>query len=141
MSNFWGDSHDFQVLQFSQKATAALLFQLLLLSFFTCNVPPSLPPSKHLPSAHFLWLAHMVSSSCQVSIGAGAQIAWRWPPTKASCPSWTQTDSREVLQRVEDLTDLMQRRVLASINDQKVREKHAEMNHHILIYTWLVIAK
>lgn len=62
------------------------------------------------------------------------------PGRAASCG---HRDSREALQRVEDLTDFMQHRLRSVILLLliKGKEKPAEMNRQILIYTWMVIAE
>lgn len=103
---------------------------------FLCNI---LPSASFIASAQcpHSW-AHMVSSSCQVSIGAGAQIAWRWPPTQASCQLWTQRQQEGAAEgggfcRLYSAES-------ASITDQKYR-KHMGMKHEKWIYTWMVIAK
>lgn len=101
---------------------------------------PSIPTSlEHLPSAHILGRT-LVSSRCRVSVGAGAQIAWRWPPS-GELPV-VDADSREGTS--EDLTDFSQCRVPAFSflhREERKKEKKYDvgrMNHHVLIYTWTV---
>lgn len=81
------------VLTFKYRSLAREQLLSFSFNFFLClfllqhpSILASLIASAQCPHS---W-AHMVSSSCQVSIGAGAQIAWRWSSTQASCQLWTQ---------------------------------------------------
>lgn len=120
-------------------ASVCFISRFLAVLFFVQH--PSIPTSlEHLPSAHILGCT-LVSSRCRVSVGAGAQIAWRWPPS-GELPV-VDVDSREGTS--EDLTDFSRCRVPAFsflFREERKKEKKYDvgggMNHQVLIYTWMV---
>lgn len=89
--------------------------------------------------------AHMVSSSCQVSRGAGAQIARRWPPTQGELPVVdTEAAGRRfrgsgIQQTLCNAVCCLCSPVLPPMITSEA--KHAEMNRQISVYTWMAIAK
>lgn len=82
---------------------------------------------------------HMVSSRCQVSIGAGAQIAWRWPPA-GELPV-VDTDSREDASEGRGFNRLYTVQGACLFLWNKKKWCGDESPHINLAYMWMVIAK